>query len=139
MHSDLLYAAQTVQRTKEAVELECYHLLSKMELKITRSDGVTDAITAVTLDGVVLGGMFTPAADADLAQRSVRAAMIVADGQRGTMTLGAMPAGDNPDNPITNDAIVVPQDVGGKTPDFHSFRRQRAVLYDPCGQVIRER
>lgn len=118
VHSDLLYAAQTVQRTKEAVELECYHLLSKMELKITRSDGVTDAITAVTLDGVVLGGMFTPAADADLAQRSVRAAMIVADGQRGTMTLGAMPAGDNPDNPITNDAIVVPQDVGGKTLTF---------------------
>ena len=134
VHSDLLYAAQTVQRTKEAVELECYHLLSKMELKITRSDGVTDAITAVTLDGVVLGGRFTPAADADLTQRSVRAAMIVADGQRGTMTLGAMPAGDNPDNPITNDAIVVPQDVGGKTLTFNLSGGSELVYTIPAGR-----
>ena len=115
VESDLLYAASDdVARTKSAVTLTFYHMLSKLELKIVKSAEITDNITKVTLDGVAVSGTFTPAADADLTEQANRAAMIAAGDETATMTLGAAMT----DGSSTNDAIVVPQPIGGKTMTF---------------------
>lgn len=129
--SDLLYAASDdVARTKSAVQLKFYHMLSKLELKIVKSAEITDAITKVTLDGVAVGGTFTPAAAADLTQQTVRAAMIVAGEQTSTMTLGTVMT----DGSSTNDAIVVPQSIGGKTMTFELQSGGKLVYTIPEGK-----
>ena len=111
--SDLLYAASDdVARTKSAVQLKFYHLLSKLELKIVKSAEITDNVTKVTLDGMAVGGTFTPGSD--LSTQEARAKMIAADNETATMTLGAVTS----DGSSTNDAIVVPQTIGGKTMTF---------------------
>lgn len=113
VESDLLYAASDdVARTKSVVPLTFYHLLSKLELKIVKSAEITDNVTKVTLDGVAVGGTFTPGSD--LSTQEVRTAMIAAGAETATMTLGAAMT----DGSSTNDAIVVPQAVGGKTMTF---------------------
>ena len=111
--SDLLYAASDdVARTKSAVQLKFYHLLSKLELKIVKSAEITDNVTKVMLDGMAVGGTFTPGSD--LSTQEARAKMIAADNETATMTLGAVTS----DGSSTNDAIVVPQTIGGKTMTF---------------------
>ena len=111
VQSDLLYAAQTAAKTKTAVQLKFYHTLSKLELNITKDPTVTDEIKSVTLDGVAIDGTFTPGATADISEQTTRAAMVKAGNQTGTMTLGTSTTG-------SNDAIVVPQAMGGKTITF---------------------
>lgn len=117
MQSDLLYAASDdVARSGNptTVSLKFYHLLSKLELKIVKSAEITDNITKVTLDGVSVGGTFTPGSD--LSTQEVRAGMIAAGEQSATMTLGG--AFWDEGTKTTNDAIVVPQSIGGKTMTF---------------------
>lgn len=117
--SDLLYAASDdVARSGNptTVSLKFYHLLSKLELKIVKSAEITDNVTKVTLDGVAVSGTFTPAEDADLTEQANRAAMIAAGAETATMTLGG--AFWDEGTKTTNDAIVVPQSIGGKTMTF---------------------
>lgn len=111
VQSDLLYAAQEAAKTKSAVQLKFYHMLSKLELNITKDATVTDDVNNITLDGVAVDGTFTPGATADITRQAVRSAMVTAGNQTGTMTLGKALAG-------SNDAIVVPQDMGGKKLTF---------------------
>lgn len=111
VQSDLLYAAQTAAKTKTAVQLKFYHMLSKLELNITKDPTVTDEIKSVTLDGVAIDGTFTPGTTADISEQTTRAAMVKASNQTETMTLGTSTTG-------SNDAIVVPQATGGKTITF---------------------
>ena len=119
IESDFLYAAANgVPYTPYPVKLKFYHMLSKLELKIVKSAEVTDAISSVKIDGVALGGTFTPKADADLAQQGERAAMIVPGEQTGQMILSAKPIDAEAGGDCSNDAIVVPQSVGGKTMTF---------------------
>lgn len=108
VQSDLLYASREASKTKSAVPLKFYHLLSKLELNITKHASVTDNIDNITLDGVAVDGKFTPSATADIASQAERSAMVRAGNQTATMNLGKALAG-------SNDAIVVPQAVGGKT------------------------
>ena len=133
--SDLLYAASdNVSRTKSAVPLTFYHMLSKLELKIVRGEGVTDAVEKVTLGGVAVGGTFTPAEGADLTQRTARAAMIAAGEQSATMTLGG--AFWDEGIKTTNDAIVVPQSIGGKTMTFTLASGGELVYTIPEGKAF---
>ena len=111
VQSDLLYAAQEAAKTKSAVQLKFYHMLSKLELNITKDATVTDDINNITLDGVAVDGTFTPGATADITRQAVRSAMVKTGNQTGTMTLGKALAG-------SNDAIVVPQDMGSKKLTF---------------------
>ena len=134
VHSDLLYAAQTVPRTKEPVKLTFYHMLSKLELKITKGAGVTDEITAATLDDVALGGTFTPNTTGDLTNQSVRAAMIAVNATNtGSMSLGAALADVAG---TTNDAIVVPQQIDGKTLTFTLASGGELVYTIPAGKTF---
>lgn len=133
--SDLLYAASDdVARSGNptTVSLKFYHLLSKLELKIVKGDGVTDAVTKVTLDGVAVGGTFTPTEGADLTQQANRAAMVAAGDETATMTLGAATS----DGSSTNDAIVVPQPIGGKTMTFTLASGGELVYTIPDGKTF---
>ena len=135
--SDLLYAASNdVARSGNptTVSLKFYHMLSKLELKIVRGEGVTDAVEKVTLGGVAVGGTFTPAEDADLTQRTARAAMIASGEQSATMTLGS--AFWDEGTKTTNDAIVVPQTVGGKTMTFTLASGGKLVYTIPEGKAF---
>ena len=136
--SDLLYAASDdVARSGNptTVSLKFYHMLSKLELKIVRGEGVTDAVEKVTLGGVAVGGTFTPAEDVDLTQQTARAAMIVASGeQSATMTLGG--AFWDEETKTTNDAIVVPQSIGGKTMTFTLASGGELVYTIPDGKAF---
>ena len=136
--SDLLYAASDdVARSGNptTVSLKFYHMLSKLELKIVRGEGVTDAVEKVTLGGVAVGGTFTPAEDVDLTQQTARAAMIVASGeQSATMTLGG--AFWDEGTKTTNDAIVVPQSIGGKKMTFTLASGGELVYTIPEGKAF---
>ncbi len=110
--SDLLYAGRSAKRSSSAVNLEFYHLLSKLELNIGRSAEVTDAVASVTLDDVALAGTFKPGEVTDITSRDSRAAGISA----GTATGGAIALGTSLSD--ANEAIVIPQDLAGKTLTF---------------------
>lgn len=135
VQSDLLYAASdNVSRTKSTVPLTFYHMLSKLELKIVKGEGVTDAVTEVTLGDVAVDGTFTPTEDADLSNQTARAAIIAAGQQNAAMTLGGVFAGPDAQNPVTNDAIVVPQAIGGKTMTFTLASGGKLVYTIPVGK-----
>ena len=135
--SDLLYAASNdVARSGNptTVSLKFYHMLSKLELKIVRGEGVTDAVEKVTLGGVAVCGTFTPAEDADLTQQTTRAAMIASGEQSATMTLGG--AFWDEGTKTTNDAIVVPQSIGGKKMTFTLASGGELVYTIPEGKAF---
>lgn len=114
--SDLLYTVANGQSSTgliTVVPLEFYHMLSKVELKIVKSSGVGYDIKSVTLGDVAVSGTFTPKTDADLTQQAARAEMIAAGEQTGTMAFGKTMS-----NGVTNDAIMVPQNISGKTMTF---------------------
>ncbi len=129
VQSDLLYASREASKTKSAVPLTFYHLLSKLELNITKHASVTDNIDNITLDGVAVDGKFTPSATADITQQAERSAMVRAGNQTGTMTLGKALTG-------SNDAIVVPQAVGGKTLTFNLAGGGKLQYTFPAGKTF---
>lgn len=129
VQSDLLYAAQEAAKTKTAVQLKFYHMLSKLELNITKDATVTDDINGIALDGVAVDGTFTPGATADITQQAVRKAMVTAGNQTGAMTLGKALAG-------SNDAIVVPQDMSGKKLVFTLASGSELQYTFPAGKAF---
>lgn len=129
VQSDLLYASREASKTKSAVPLKFYHLLSKLELNITKHASVTDNIDNITLDGVAVDGKFTPSATANITLQAERSAMVRAGNQTGTMTLGKALTG-------SNDAIVVPQAVGGKTLIFNLAGGGKLQYTFPAGKTF---
>lgn len=122
--SDLLYAVKkNVARSKNAVELTFYHMLSKLELAIKAGDGAPELATsgAVKLNGVTLDGKFTPSTTENMSEQSKRAAMLgdANTATTGDMTLGQKTCTDFADENVDyNEAILVPQDMTGKTLTF---------------------
>ena len=76
--SDLLYAVQkNVARSKDAVQLPFYHMLSKVEVALKSGDGNPNLIGAtVTIVGTKLKADFTADKAADMTDQSARAGMI---------------------------------------------------------------
>lgn len=124
--SDLLYAyVKGVPRNGNptTAELTFYHMLSKLELAIQVGDGAPSLATtdAVKLNGVTLDGTFTPSTTAAMSEQSQRAAMLgyANTAATGDMTLGQQTCPDfTADNVVYNEAILVPQDMAGKTLTF---------------------
>ncbi len=108
-NSDLLYACRNAKRSSSAVSLKFYHMLSKLELNISKSSELTDEISSVTLDGVIIDGTFSPLTSSDISTESTRAGSISAGTSTANMSLGTLEA---------NEAIVVPQSLSGKTLTF---------------------
>lgn len=130
LKSDLFYAGRSAKRSNAAVNLEFYHLLSKLELNIGKSAEVTDEITSVTLDGVAVGGTFTPDGISDITDRASRAAGISA----GTTASGTIALGTSLTD--ANEAIAVPQDMEGKTLTFTLSSGGKLVYAFPAGTVF---
>lgn len=120
-NSDLLYATkQNVARTKQSVELTFYHMLSKLELAIKVGDGAPALAdnNAVILGDVVVDGTFHPTKDANMAEQTVRKAMVVAGSTTQSMTVSQRICNDFDTNVDYNEAIIVPQNMAGKTLTF---------------------
>lgn len=130
LKSDLLYAARSARRSNAAVNLEFYHLLSKLELNISKSAEITDGITGVTLDGVADYGTFTPGEITDISNLDSRAKGISAglNADR-TIALGTSLS-------ETNEAIAVPQNMAGKTLTFKLSSGGELVYTFPTGTVF---
>ncbi len=129
LKSDLLYASRSASRSGYPVSLQFYHLLSKMELNIGRSTEVTDGIASVSLDGVALGGTFTPGSITDISAQSSRKAGISAGENTGSIALGVLLN-------EANEAIVVPQDMAGKTLTFTLASGGKLVYTFPAGTTF---
>lgn len=80
--SDLLYAVtKGVTRSSSAVNLEFYHMLSKVEVALKSGNGNPNLTGAtVTIEGTKLKARFEPRKDEDMSDRQNRASMIVAEG-----------------------------------------------------------
>lgn len=80
--SDLLYAVtKGVTRSSSAVNLEFYHMLSKVEVALKSGDGKPDLTGAtVTIEGTKLNARFFARKDKNMSERHDRADMIVAEG-----------------------------------------------------------
>ena len=111
--SDLLYASRNAARSSAPVSLKFYHLLSKLELNITKSAEITDEITDVTIDGMAISGTLTPGNITNLGDINSRATGITAGEQTGAMKLGTVLSSSS-----CNEAIVIPQSMAGKTLSF---------------------
>lgn len=123
--SDLLYAYEkgvTRSGNPTSVKLTFYHMLSKLELAIKTGDGAPELATsgAVKLNGVTLDGKFTPSTTEDMSVQSKRATMLgtTTSATTGNMTLGQTTCQDFTTNVAYNEAILVPQDMAGKTLTF---------------------
>lgn len=123
--SDLLYACEKgVARNGNPtnVKLNFYHMLSKLELAIKIGDGVPVLATtsdAVQLQDVLFTGKFTPSTTEDMSDQSKRADMLKTSGPAWNMTLGQVTCDDfDAENVKYNEAILVPQDMGGKELKF---------------------
>ncbi len=131
LNSDLLYASRGASRSSSAVSLTFYHLLSKLELNITKSAELTDEISSVTLDGVLLDGTFTPGKITDSGNQSSRASGITAETTTDTdnISLG---------NSTTesNEAIVVPQSLASKTLTFNLQSGGKLIYTFPAGTTF---
>lgn len=120
--SDLLYAySSNVERTSNTVPLAFYHMLSKLEVAIVVGAGspTLQGSGAVTLANVTTNGKFTPGTD--LSTETSRGTMLAAAATpaTATITLGQITCTDFADNNVKyNEAIIVPQDMAGKTLTF---------------------
>lgn len=79
--SDLLYAVKKgVERSSDAVNLEFYHMLSKVKVALKSGVGEPDLTGAtVTIEGTKLNARFVPDKDRTISNQHNRADMIVAD------------------------------------------------------------
>lgn len=122
--SDLLYAYQkgvTRSGNPTNVKLNFYHMLSKLELAIKKGDGAPELadLGAVKLYDALFTGKFTPSTTATMSDQSERADMLKTSGPAWDMTLGQKTCTDFTDgNVYYNEAIHVPQDMGGKELTF---------------------
>lgn len=126
-NSDLLYACRNAKRSSSAVSLKFYHMLSKLELNISKSSELTDDIAGVTLDGVVLDGTFSPLSSSDISGDTKRAESISAGSSTADMSLGTSEK---------NEAIVVPQSLGGKTLTFTLKSGGKLIYTFPAGAAF---
>lgn len=120
--SDLLYAVQkNVPRSKNAVELTFYHMLSKVEVALKSGDGNPNLTgAAVTILGTKLKADFTPNKSATITEQVARADMIAITGDNNNATPITIRT-ETTDNFDTNteygEAVVLPkQTISQNTP-----------------------
>lgn len=120
--SDLLYAVQkNVPRSKNAVELTFYHMLSKVEVALKSGNGNPNLTgAAVTILGTKLKADFTPNKSATITEQVARADMIAITGDNNNATPITIRT-ETTDNFDTNteygEAVVLPkQTISQNTP-----------------------
>ena len=109
--SDLLYAdATSVTNDVEVVPLTFYHLLTKVQVAVTPSEGlVKEDISGLELNGVQILAEYTLSKSV-----SPDAVEIVPEGEIRTIVIGH-DISDNFETPAYNDAVIVPQTLEAGT------------------------
>lgn len=127
LNSDLLYGLKKgVERSKNAVDLTFYHLLSKVEVALKRGNSSPDLTGAtVTIENTRLNAEFTPSKTADINNTDASTAQAARAGLVSCPTSGNNPAPIKIATEITSDdfstgtvyaaAIIVPQAVAKDT------------------------
>lgn len=117
--SDLLYALhQDIARTKSAISVRFYHMLSKVQIAIRPGAGLTSA----DLDGATVSVLntktqvqFTPSKVADLSNAAVRSSMVSASGVENEISVPAVSVNNTEENFTSADnygeAIIAPQSL----------------------------
>ncbi len=123
MGSDLLYAArQGAASGSGKIRLLFYHMLSKIEIAVIQGEGAPELAEsgAVTIPEVVLDGTFLPGriSEAGMQEQSSRAAMVSTGKTSGTLTVDGRLSGAS-GSEVYNEAVVVPQAMGGKSICFN--------------------
>lgn len=123
--SDLLYAMKkNVARSKAAVELTFYHMLSKVEVALKSGDGTPDLTGAtVTIEGTKLKADFAPDKTKDITDGTLgqgyRADMVKTSENNNDAAAITIPTQTTSDNFGSGtsyaEAIVVPQTIGQNT------------------------
>lgn len=111
--SDLLYAVtKGVTRSSSAVNLEFYHMLSKVEVALKSGDGKPDLTGAtVTIEGTKLNARFFARKDKNMSDRYDRANMIVAQGDPTPIKIRTAITEDNFSTDTQYaEAVLVPSD-----------------------------
>lgn len=132
--SDLLYAVQkNVARSKDAVELTFYHMLSKVEVALKSGDGNPDLEDAVvTIVGTKLKADFTPGKDITMTEQSDRAGMIAiteSDNAATPIKIRAVTTTDFTADTEYGEAVVLPkQTISQNTPFIQVTLANKAVF-----------
>lgn len=132
--SDLLYAVQkNVARSKDAVELIFYHMLSKVEVALKSGDGNPDLEDAVvTIVGTKLKADFTPGKDITMTEQSDRAGMIAineSDNDAAPIKIRTVTTDNLDTNSKYGEAVVLPnQTISQNTPFIQVTLANKAVF-----------
>lgn len=121
--SDLLYAShQDIERTKSAIPVRFYHMLSKVQIAIRPGAG----LTLRDLNGATVSVLntktevwFTPSKVADLSDATVRGNMVIASGVENEISVPAVSVDNTEENFTSADnygeAIIAPQTLAPST------------------------
>lgn len=121
--SDLLYAVQkNVTRSKDAVQLAFYHMLSKVEVALLSGDGKPELADAtVTIVGTKLKADFTPGKDVTMTEQSARAGMIAiteSNNDATPITIRTVTTTNFNSNTDYGEAVVLPNQTIAKNAPF---------------------
>lgn len=146
--SDLLYAVQkNVARSKDAVELTFYHMLSKVEVALKSGDGNPDLEDAVvTIVGTKLKADFTPDKTKDIADvssgQSHRASMITITGSNNNATpikIQTVTITDFNGNSKYGEAVVLPNQTLNENSAFIQVELKDGAVFTykiPAGESL---
>lgn len=135
--SDLLYAShQDIERTKSAIPVKFYHMLSKVQIAIRPGAG----LTLSDLNGATVSVLntktevwFTPSKVADLSDATVRGNMVIASGEENEISVPAVSVNNTEENFTSADnygeAIIAPQTLAAGTQFIKVTLEGRNPLY----------
>ena len=135
--SDLLYAShQDIERTKSAIPVKFYHMLSKVQIAIRPGAG----LTLSDLDGATVSVLntktevwFTPSKVADLSDATVRGNMVIASGEEKEISVPAVSVDNTEENFTSADnygeAIIAPQTLAASAQFIKVTLAGRNPLY----------
>lgn len=132
--SDLLYAVKKgVTRSKDAVELTFYHMLSKVEVALKSGDGNPDLEDAVvTIVGTKLKADFTPGKAADMTNQSARADMIAITGDNNNaapITIRTETTDNFDTNTEYGEAVVLPKQTISQNTPFIQVKLSNGAVF----------
>lgn len=135
--SDLLYAShQDIERTKSAIPVKFYHMLSKVQIAIRPGAG----LTLSDLNGATVSVLntktevwFTPSKVADLSDATVRGNMVSASGVENEISVPAVSVDNTEENFTSADnygeAIIAPQTLAASAQFIKVTLAGRNPLY----------